>query len=97
MVQFLYDLLGIVGLNRTWVVDSLIADLLNHACFLKHGLREQMLEAGFMQQSTQTSLIRHAQTWVMTVEPVNDGFEGKAGMKTGGAGIARNVTFRPHG
>jgi hypothetical protein len=75
-------------------VDGLVAHLLDHPRLLENRLRQQVLEAGFVQQCAEALVVGHPQGAVVPVKPVDHRLQREAGMEAGGARIAHDVAFR---
>jgi hypothetical protein len=79
---------------RAAVVDGQVADAQDHLCLLKDGLRQQVLEAGVVDQRPQFLVVGHGEGGIVAVEPMDKQLEGVADVEAGGAGIGTAVAFR---
>ena len=93
VVEFLDDAHGVELADGARFVNGLVALSLDDAGFLVDGLGQQVLEGSLVEQGAEAVGVGPAEAVVVAVEPVDDGFEGKAGVEAGGARVADDVGF----
>lgn len=61
--------------------------------FMKKDLGDEVLKGWLVKEGAEFVVVGHVQRSLMAIEPVNEGFEGEAGMEAGGARVAVDVAF----
>ncbi len=92
-MQFFDGLKGVLGTDGAGFVDGAVTDDLNQFGFLENCLGDMFTEAGGVDQGAEVLVVGQAQAVVVAVEPVDDGFQGEAGMEAGSTRIADDVAF----
>lgn len=74
-------------------MDGVVADIFDQLGFMKKDLGDEVLKGWLVKEGAEFVVVGHVQRSLMAIEPVNEGFEGEAGMEAGGARVAVDVAF----
>lgn len=92
-MEFFDGLVGVFDGDVSAVVDGGVAESFDEFGFVEESLGDEVAEAGFVDEGAEGIVVGLAQALVEAVEPVDDGFQGEAGVEAGSARVAEDVAF----